>query len=314
MLSLSTCWNSHRFIDGRDLAREAREMGFEFIEISHGTNVSLVHGLMQAHDAGDIRVSSVHNFCPSPVEVMMDAPDVYEFSSHRTFDRERAVNLTRQSIQTAVRFGVNRVVMHMGSVPMKGVTARLEALAEAGGTYSRKFTDLKLRFVEQREKASTFYLDRARAALHELLPIAQQHQVALAIETRSHYEQVPNETEMLQLLADFHDTPWIGAWHDFGHVQRQANLGLLDHAQYLAAIAPRLLGCHVHDVTWPARDHRIPFTGGCVDFDNLLPLIPKGIPLVWELGPRQKRLEVMEKLGEWRIRFPAYSAPFPAAA
>ncbi len=314
MLSLSTCWNSHRFIDGRDLAREAREMGFEFIEISHGTNVSLVHGLMQAHDAGDIRVSSVHNFCPSPVEVMMDAPDVYEFSSHRTFDRERAVNLTRQSIQTAVRFGVNRVVMHMGSVPMKGVTARLEALAEAGGTYSRKFTDLKLRLVEQREKASTFYLDRARAALHELLPIAQQHQVALAIETRSHYEQVPNETEMLQLLADFHDTPWIGAWHDFGHVQRQANLGLLDHAQYLAAIAPRLLGCHVHDVTWPARDHRIPFTGGCVDFDNLLPLIPKGIPLVWELGPRQKRLEVMEKLGEWRIRFPGHSAPFPAAA
>lgn len=312
MLSLSTCWNSHRFIDGRELAREARSMGFDFIEISHGTNVSLVHGLMQAYDAGEIRISSVHNFCPSPVEVMMDAPDVYEFSSHRPFDRERAIKLTKQSIQTAVRFGVNRVVMHMGSVPMKPLTAKLEALAACGEAYSRKFTDLKLRFVEQREKASTFYLDRARSALRELLPFAQENKVALAIETRSHFEQVPNETEMLQLLADFQDTPWIGAWHDFGHVQRQANLGLLDHAQYLAAIAPRLLGCHVHDVTWPARDHRIPFTGGCVDFDKLLPLVPRGIPLVWELSPRQKRVEIMERLAEWRARFETQAAQSPA--
>ena len=314
MLSLSTCWNSHRFIDGRDLAREARSMGFEFIEISHGTNVSLVHGLMHAYDAGEMRVSSVHNFCPSPVEIAMDAPDAYEFSSHREFDRERAVKLTRQSIQTAVRFGANRVVMHMGSVPMNPITSKLEALAAGGQAYSRKFTDLKLRLVEKREKASTFYLDRARAALHELLPVAQEHRVALAIETRSHFEQVPNEKEMLQLLSDFGDTPWIGAWHDFGHVQRQANLGLLDHAQYLAAIAPRLLGCHVHDVTWPARDHRIPFTGGCVDFARLLPLIPKGIPLVWELSPSQKRLQIMEKLGEWQARFPEAPAPSPAAA
>ena len=105
MLSLSTCWNNHRFIDGRDLAREARAMGFEFIEISHGTSVSLIPGLMQAYDAGEIRVSSVHNFCPSPVEVIIDAPDAYEFSSHRPFDRGRAVNLTKQSILTAVRFG-----------------------------------------------------------------------------------------------------------------------------------------------------------------------------------------------------------------
>lgn len=303
MLSLSTCWNNHRFIDGRDVAREARSMGFEFIEISHGTSVSLLPGLMQAYDAGEIRISSVHNFCPSPVEIMMDAPDVYEFSSARQFDRERAINLTKQSILTAVRFGVNRLVMHMGTAAMKPLTAKLEALAADGEAYSRKFTDLKLRLVERREEASTFFLDRARAALRELLPFAQQHQVALAIETRSHYEQVPNETEMLQLLTDFGDTPWIGAWHDFGHVQRQANLGLLDHAQYLATIAPRLLGCHVHDVAWPARDHRIPFTGGCVDFDRLLPLVPKNIPLVWELSPRLKRLDIMEKLGEWQTRF-----------
>ncbi len=314
MLSLSTCWNSHRFTDGLDLANEARSMGFEHIEISHGTRVSLIPGLLQAFERGIIRVSSVHNFCPSPVEVLIDAPDVYEFTSHRQFDRERAVHLTRQSIQTAARFGASRLVLHMGSVPMKRLTERLEAWVYRGRIFSREYTALKLKLVQQREKVSTFYLDRARAALHDLLPVAEEHKVALAIETRSHFEQVPNEREMLQLLTDFKDSPWLGAWHDFGHVQRKANLGLLDHAQHLAAIAPRLLGCHVHDVAWPDRDHRIPFTGGCVDFARLLPLVPHGIPLVWELSPSQKRLQIIDKLAEWTGKFGPPGAAIPAAA
>lgn len=303
MLSLSTCWNSHRFIDGRDLAREVKSMGFDFIEISHGTKLSLIPGLLQACEAGDIRISSLHNFCPSPVEVLIDAPDIYEFTSHRQADRERAIALTKQTIATASRFGVNRIVMHMGSVPIKPFTARLEALAENGGLYSREYTELKLKFVAQRKKVSTFYLDRARAALHELLPIAEERRVTLAIETRSHFEQVPDEQELLQLLADFSGCPWIGAWHDFGHVQRKANLGLLDHAEVLRGIAPRLLGCHVHDVEWPAKDHRIPLSAGGVDFGRLMPLVPKGIPLVWELSPSQKRLQIIDKLGEWHMRF-----------
>ena len=69
------------------------------------------------------------------------------------------------------------------------------------------------------------------------------------------------------------------------------------------AMEARMLGCHVHDVEWPARDHRIPFTGGGVDFDTLLPLVPKGTPLVWELSPGQRRAHVQERLVEWKSRF-----------
>jgi sugar phosphate isomerase/epimerase len=302
MLSLSTCWNSHRYHDGRELADEARALGFEFIEISHGTKVSLIPGLMQAYDSGVVRVSSVHNFCPSPVEVLIDAPDAYEFTSHRPFDRERAMRLSLRTIETAVRFGANRVVMHMGSVPLHGYTGRLEKMALAGEIYSRAYIDAKLKFVTAREKVSAFYLDRARAALNELLPVAEKAGVALAIETRSHYEQVPNEREMVALLTEFKDCPWLGAWHDFGHVQRKANLGLLDHAELLGTIAPKLLGCHVHDVEWPAKDHRVPLSTGGVKFDQLLPLVPQGIPLVWELSPSQRRSKVVEGLAAWRAK------------
>ena len=83
MLSLSTCWNSHRHEAGEHIAHEARWLGFEYIELSHGLKVSQLPGLLEAVKHSVVKVSSVHNFCPSPVEVMLDAPDAYEFTSHR---------------------------------------------------------------------------------------------------------------------------------------------------------------------------------------------------------------------------------------
>jgi len=303
MLSLSTCWNSHRHEDGEKIAHEARALGFEWIELSHGLRVSHLPGLFKAASEHVIKVSSVHNYCPSPVEVVMDAPDAFEFTSHRESDRFRAMDLSEKTMETAARVGASRMVVHLGSVPMKDYTGALETLAHAGTMYSRDYTKTKLEFVAARQKASQFYLDRARAALDELLPMGAQYRVAVCVETRSHYEQVPDEREMLQLLEAYGDNEWFGLWHDFGHVQRKANLGLLDHAELLASIAPQLMGCHVHDVEWPAKDHRIPFTAGGVNFDQLLPLVPKNIPLVWELSPGQRYAHVAERSAEWRARY-----------
>jgi len=303
MLSLSSCWKSHRYQEGADICHEARRLGFDYIELSHGLKVSHLPGIMKAVEQGAIKVSSVHNFCPSPVEVMMDAPDAYEFTSHRGADRERALDLTEKTLETASRLGAARVVVHMGSVAMKSYTDRLEALTMAGKIYSREYTNLKLEFVEKRTKASELYLKRACDALDALIPFCAHYKVALGIETRSHYEQVPDNAEMMTLMAKYADSPWIGFWHDFGHVQRKANLGLLNHAELLAFIAPRLLGCHVHDVNWPAQDHRVPFTGNSVDFDLLMPLVPKGIPLVWELSHSQKTKDVEKMVVVWKEKF-----------
>lgn len=304
MLSLSTCWNSHRHSDGRALAHEARELGFEWIEVSHGTKISLLPGLLDAVKAGDIKVSSLHNFCPAPVEVMMDAPDVYEFTGAKLWERERAIKLTAKTIEMAARFGTDRVVIHLGSVPMKSITTRLEKMTHEGSLYSRDYSDLKLKLVSLREKASKLHLDRIRTALTELLPECEKHRVRLGIETRSHYEQLPNQREMLTLMEEYRDCPWIGAWHDFGHVQRQANLALLDHELYLKQIAPHLIGCHVHDVQWPARDHRAPLSTGGVDLKHLISLVPAHVPLIWEISPSQKREQVAAALAAWSTTMP----------
>ncbi len=302
-LSLSTCWNAHRYQDGHVLAMEARDMGFREIEISHGTPVTLLPGLLKAVEKNMVRVSSLHAPCPAPVELPMDAPDAYEFSANDETARRRAHSLTVATIEMAARCGADRVVLHLGSAPVHAATTTLERLAFAGGLHGRAYVREKLRFVAARAKAGAAVAERVRAALDALLPHCEKHGVRLGIETRSHFEQIPTMSEMAELLRDYADCPWIGAWHDFGHTQRQANLGFLDHAEYLALIGPRLLGCHVHDVEWPARDHQIPLSQDSVNFDRLLPLLPDAIPLVWELSPRQKRLQIIAARETWERRF-----------
>ena len=303
MLSLSTCWNSHRHQEGEHIVHEAKALGFKYIELSHGLKMTQLPGLLRVLAEGQVQVSSVHNFCPPPVESMMDAPDLYEYTAFRPDERERALQLTEQTLQFANRINAPLMVVHLGSVPMKAITAELERLTLEGKMYGREYTKAKLKLVEKRTKLSARYMARAKAAIDELLPLCEHYKVKMAVETRSHYEQVPNEMEMAQLMETYKDHPWLGFWHDFGHVQRKANLGLLDHADLLKMLAPRLLGCHVHDVSWPDHDHRIPGTGGCVDYDTLIPLVPKDIPMVWELSPSQKRSEVAAYIVKWREKW-----------
>ena len=108
---------------------------------------------------------------------------------------------------------------------------------------------------------------------------------------------------MITLQEHFKDNQWIGYWHDFGHVQLKHNLGLLDHDEWLGKMAPHILGAHVHDVHWPHRDHRVPFTG-TLDYQKLLAHIPKELPHVWELSPRRKPKQILQAIEIWKKAFP----------
>ena len=80
MYSLSTCWNSARHTDGRAMLREIRELGFEYAELSHGIRISLMPGILEAVSAGELKISTLHNFCPLPIGVEKASPNLYEFS------------------------------------------------------------------------------------------------------------------------------------------------------------------------------------------------------------------------------------------
>src|SRR6187402_403054 len=116
MYSLSSCWNSHRHTDGRAMLREIRDLGFEYAELSHGIRISLLPGIFEAVEAGEIKISSLHNFCPLPMGVDRAAPNIYKFSSEDRRERESAFKHTMKTLETAVRVKAQLVVLHTGCV------------------------------------------------------------------------------------------------------------------------------------------------------------------------------------------------------
>src|SRR5205823_3255860 len=70
MISFSTCWNSGRHTAGDEMLREIKDLGFNRIELGHGIRISLMPGIQKMFEAGEVEFTSLHNFCPLPVEIM----------------------------------------------------------------------------------------------------------------------------------------------------------------------------------------------------------------------------------------------------
>lgn len=290
------------------MIEEIVDLGFSNIELSHGMTIAKLPGIKKAYDRKLFTCSGVHNYFPSPVEVMIDAPDAYEFTSHRPFERQRAMDMTLRTLNLAAEFEAHYLVLHMGSVPMspRKFTKPLTAMVAEGAQHDASYVKAKLAFLKKREKLGPLYFHRAMEALSIIADRAAELGVKLAIESRSRFEDMPTEREMIALQDHFADNPWIGYWHDFGHVQLKHNLGLLDHEAWLERISPHLIGGHVHDVQWPARDHRVPFSG-TLDYAALLKFFPADCPLVWELSPTRDAAEIRQALARWRQDFPERS-------
>ena len=142
MYSLSSCWNSARHTDGRAMLREIRDLGFEYAELSHGIRLSLVPGILDAVKAGEIKISTLHNFCPLPMGVAGPSPNLYEFSSDRDRDRQLAIKHTINTLEFAVRVGAPLVVLHFGSMDLKDYSGKLKELLERGKRGTPEFTRL----------------------------------------------------------------------------------------------------------------------------------------------------------------------------
>jgi len=277
------------------------ELGFDLIELGHGTRLSLVPGIQQMFDAGEVRFSSLHNFCPLPVEVMAASPDCYKFSAVSSEERERAVKQTLQTIDFAARLNAPFVVLHLGEVDMSSITDRLIEMAKTGRYQSRKYVRLKIEAVQKRERIALRYLQRVKDCLRRVIEHAASKNVRIALEGRRGYEEIPTERELPGLLEEM-ACAQVGYWHDFGHLQIKENLGFIDHAEWLRLIGPRAFGCHVQDCIWPAKDHEAPFTGA-VNFEKLVPLLPTNCLFVWEMSPNKTADVIRRSVQTWKERF-----------
>jgi sugar phosphate isomerase/epimerase len=283
MYSLSTCWNSHRHTDGRAMLQEIRALGFDQAELSHGIRISLLPGILDAVEAGEIRISSLHNFCPLPVGVNHAAPNLYQFSARKERERESAFRHTVRTLELAARLKAPVVVLHCGSIDMGDFTDDLVALIDKGRRDDPAYARLLAKALAKRDKGKAVHLERAQAVLKRIVDEAEKLGVRLGVECREALEELPLESE-LEPFLNAYPSATVGYWHDTGHAQIKENLGLLPHAEGLARVAHRLLGFHLHDVVAPARDHCPPGMG-CVDFTALKPMIRPEHIKVFEIHP-----------------------------
>ncbi|MEY2493102.1 MAG: hypothetical protein QOH24_2053 [Verrucomicrobiota bacterium] len=303
MIAFSTSWNSGRHTSGEEMLREIKALGFDLIELGHGIRLSLLPGIQKMFDAGEVRFSSLHNFCPLPVEVLTASPDCYEMSASDPRDRQRALKQTLQTIDLAEQLHARFVILHLGSVSMHSITDELIVLAQKGKLLSRHYVRKKIDAVRKREKRAQAPLERVKECLRPIVAHAAAKNVRLGLEGRRGYERIPSEREVPELLDEI-AAPHVGYWHDMGHIQIKENLGFLDHAEWLLKIASRTFGCHMQDVKWPGQDHQAPFLGD-MNLDPLTRMLPPDCQIVWELGPRRSTEEIERSLAIWKEHFGA---------
>jgi len=283
MYSLSTCWNSHRHTDGRAMLREIRDLGFEYAELSHGIRISLLPGIIEAVDAGEIQISTLHNFCPLPIGVNQANPNLFKFSSLNSRERENAWRYSLKTIETAHRLRAKLVVLHLGCIDMKDYTDKLVEMVGAGQQQTPKYERLCAEVMEKREQKKERHVELAGEMLARLTGEAEPRGIRLGIENREALEEIPLESDFTLFFREFPSSS-LCYWHDTGHAQIKENLGFIHHAMHLGSLADRLAGFHLHDVQFPARDH-CPPGSGMIDFAALKPMVKPEHIKVCELSP-----------------------------
>jgi sugar phosphate isomerase/epimerase len=193
------------------------------------------------------------------------------------------------------------VVVHTGRIRSLNLTDPLRQMVEQGKLHSREFVRQKLAAVQAREKVAEAFNTRVLEILREAADHAEKRGVKIGVENREYYEAVPSERDFPNFLQRL-DSKNVGYWHDFGHAQIKENLSLIDHRLHLETMAPRLLGCHIHDTRWPFKDHCPPFTGE-TRFDELVPLLPKKCAMVLEMSPRAEAADIVKAAETWEKKF-----------
>ena len=128
--SLSTSWNASKHTNGYDIVKEIKDTGFDTIELSFTLTESIVKEILAMKEAGEIKVSSLHNMCPLPAEIEPEeaSPDYYSIAAIDEDERRLAISVAKNTIDYCSRLGARAMVLHAGRVQIKDQTRELARL------------------------------------------------------------------------------------------------------------------------------------------------------------------------------------------
>lgn len=273
--------------DMHGFMEHARELGFAAVEVNHSMDAAM----SRAAARGPLPVTAVH--APAPLERDPALGWNRDLNLAATDERERtaAVAATRRSIDLAATLGAPRVVVHLGHIgagPLPAEAA-LRARYAAGERPGPAATDgwraAAQALTTERARRAAPHLAQAARSLDALCAHAAARGVTVGLECRLHVHEIPLPREAATLLAPY--PPAVaGYWHDVGHAEVLARLGVAPVAAWFRAVGPaRVVGAHLHDVRGLV-DHRAPGNGD-VDFSALAAHLPPGAARTCEIDQRE---------------------------
>jgi sugar phosphate isomerase/epimerase len=279
---------------------EIRELGFEWVELGHNTRISLLPGIQQAVAAREIKIASLHNFCPLPIGVNGMAPDCYLPSSSNDGERDMAIRHTLRTLECASQVGAKVVVLHLGRVPMRfpNYPRRLFKMYLEDRVKTPQYEQLRQKCLVARERKKRKYFDQVCRVLDKVIPQAQRLKVRLGMETRLGFDEIPSEDEADELLCRY-GTETLAYWYDNAHAQIKENLGLIKQEEVLERFRGRTAGMHLQDFMPPLDDH-LPPGKGQYDFARLKPFATDNMVFSWEIHGEWESSEIAE--GARRVR------------
>jgi len=257
-VSLSTMWAQGRFQHLGEFVAAVRRMGFGGIEINYTVDP---RGLEELLADGDGAYPSFHSPVPRVRAGDGRWVDELNLASLAEDERRQAVAAAVTTIDWAAKVGATRVVLHLGGVGnhMLPAERQLRQLFDAGQIDTDAAESLRSDCRRQRAEGAPAYLAAAKTSLRELADHAARLGIALGLENRYHYHEIPDPDESRELLADYPPSV-VGHWHDMGHAEVLDRLQLIDKHRWLAELGDRCVGVHLHDVTG-LKDHQAPGHG-----------------------------------------------------
>lgn len=267
MFSLSTCWFGGRNSSGKDVIKDALEMGFSGVEIGYGLGEDALNDIVGMVKDGGVRVSSLHAFTPAK-EGGGGHPELFSIANVDDNERIKAVGKVFDNLMTAESVGARAVVVHAGRITEAArnwlyIHNRIMNDKASGFFYKYKLKKL----YDVRAAHSVRAIDALSRSLDELLPGFEKAGISLALENLPSYDALPSVEEMDLLAARFSSSPAFGFWFDIGHAQVMENAGFGDGVTVAKRFAPLIKGLHIHDVIGPGGDHQAPGLGG-IDFKS----------------------------------------------
>lgn len=299
-LSLSTMWaQQDRFVaDMHEFAREAARLGYDAIEVSHSTGAEPFERLMSYPG---VPISSIHAPAPLVRDGANRANSALNLAATDEDERREAVAYAQRSIDLTKEHGGAYVVVHLGGVgnAMFDAERELRRLYDSGTREGERVETLRAQIISTRAEQAAPWLAQAARSLRELAERGERLGIAIGIENRLHYHEIPQPEECRALLAGY--APQVaGYWHDVGHAEVQWRLGLADKRLWLDTNGARCIGTHLHDVDG-IGDHRAPGNGD-VAWDYIRDGLPAGALRVFEINQTQPAEDVARAIPFLRER------------